>query len=37
MRLDALDLKILGIIQGDSNRSTTRLARELQVPVTTVY
>ena len=37
MRLDALDLKILGIIQGDSDRSTTSLARELQVPVTTVY
>lgn len=37
MRLDALDIKILGLIQGDSNRATTRLARELQVPVTTVY
>ena len=37
LRLDALDFRILGIIQGDSNRSTTRLARELQVPVTTVY
>lgn len=37
MRLDSLDIKILGIIQGDSNRSTTKVARQLEVPVTTVY
>jgi len=37
LKLDDVDLKILRMIQNDSQPSTTQLARKLNVAVTTVY
>jgi DNA-binding Lrp family transcriptional regulator len=37
LKLDALDIKVLEIIQRNSKPSTTEIARDLGVPVTTVY
>jgi Lrp/AsnC family leucine-responsive transcriptional regulator len=37
LRLDAVDVRVLEMIQRDSKPSTTEIARVLGVPVTTVY
>jgi DNA-binding Lrp family transcriptional regulator len=37
LKLDAIDVKVLEAIQRDSKRTTAEIARELGIPVTTVY